>query len=58
MAKRIDIDRRLWVKRADDRRREDRRILNVFVRVDKRAAERRKDERREKNERRENERRK
>ncbi|MBI5573208.1 MAG: hypothetical protein HY919_01470 [Elusimicrobia bacterium] len=56
MSKRIEIDRRLWVRRDEERRKEERRAINIPVDIDNRVNQRRKVERR-KIEKRKNERR-
>jgi hypothetical protein len=46
MRKRIEIDRRLWLRRAEEKRKEERRAINIPVDIDVRVSKRRKVERR------------
>ena len=46
MSKRIEIDRRLWLRRAEGKRKEERRTIHIPVVLDTRVSERRKVERR------------
>ena len=46
MSKRIEIDRRLWLRRAEEKRKEERRVIHIPVGIDTRVSERRKVERR------------
>ena len=46
MSKRIEIDRRLWIRRDEERRKEDRRVINIPINIDTRVSKRRKVERR------------
>ncbi|MFA5780144.1 MAG: hypothetical protein WC947_08395 [Elusimicrobiota bacterium] len=46
MSKRIEIDRRLWLRRTEENRKEERRTINIPVDIDIRKSKRRKVERR------------
>ena len=57
MKDRLDVERRLWLRRENERRRNERRNIHVPIKVDIRIGERRKGDRRATERRDDNERR-